>query len=168
MDYATLSIWSIALVLGAIAYFRKDGSFRGGLSLAREQTRVSLPRIVMMMIVAGFFAQIIPAELVAHWLGKDAGLRGILVASLVGGLTPGGPIVCFPVALILLKAGAAVPALISFLTAWSVFAFHRVMAYELPFMGARFVMIRLGSCIFLPPLAGVAASLMMGSFNITI
>lgn len=168
MDYVTLMIWSIAIVLGAVAFFRKDRSCRNGLRLAWQQAWAITPKMVLALLVSGFFSQIIPTELVAHWLGKDAGWQGIMIGSLIGGLTPGGPIICFPVIYILLKTGAAVPALISFLTAWSVFAFHRVLAYELPLMGARFVRIRLLASLILPPLAGMMASAIIGIFHIEI
>ena len=166
MDYVTVIIWIITFALGAIAFFRKDRSYHNGLRLAWKQTRAITPKMVMALLVSGFFAQIIPTELVAQWLGKDAGLKGVLIGSLLGGLTPGGPIICFPVIYILFKTGAAVPALISFLTAWSVFAFHRVLAYELPLMGMRFVRIRLLACLILPPLAGLMAAAITGVFHI--
>jgi uncharacterized membrane protein YraQ (UPF0718 family) len=166
VDYATVVIWIIAVTLGAFAYFRKDRSYHNGLQLAWKQTRVIAPKIVFALLVSGFFSQIIPLELVARWLGKDAGLKGVMIGSLIGGLTPGGPIICFPVVYILLKAGAAVPALISFITAWSVFAFHRVLAYELPLMGVQFVRIRLLASLMLPPLAGLMAAAITNVFHI--
>ena len=165
MDFATLLIWSIALTLGAIAFFRKDQSYHKGLRLAWKQTCAITPKMILAFLISGFFSQIIPTELVAQWLGKDAGLKGVLIGSLLGGLTPGGPIICFPVVYVLFKTGAAVPALISFLTAWSVFAFHRVLAYELPMMGMQFVRIRLLACLILPPLAGLLASAITGVFH---
>jgi uncharacterized membrane protein YraQ (UPF0718 family) len=156
----------IAVALGAIAFFRKDRSYRNGLQLAWKQTRSITPKIVLAFLGSGFFSQLIPTELVAQWLGKDAGWKGIMIGSLIGGLTPGGPIICFPVVYILLKTGAAVPALISFLTAWSVFAFHRVLAYELPLMGMKFVRIRLLASLILPPLAGMMAAAITDFFHL--
>jgi hypothetical protein len=69
---------------------------------------------------------------------------------------------------VLFKAGASVPALISFLTAWSVFAVHRILAYEIPLMGIRFVVIRLMACALLPPLAGGMAALTISGLPIDI
>jgi hypothetical protein len=43
---------------------------------------------------------------------------------------------------------------VAFLTAWSVFAFHRVLIYEITLMGWRFSAVRLTSSLVLPPLAG--------------
>ncbi|MBI4633138.1 MAG: permease [Deltaproteobacteria bacterium] len=168
LDYASLVIWILALILGVMAYLRHDGRFRQGLQIAWKQAFSTVPKIVLAVLVSGFFAQIVPTELVAEWLGKDAGLRGIVIGSLVGGLTPGGPVICFPIVYVFLKTGAAVPALISFVTAWSVFAVHRVLAYEIPLMGVRFVKIRIISCLILPPLAGLMAEIITNGFGIEI
>lgn len=166
VDYVTVIIWIIAFTLGALAFFRKDRSYHNGLHLAWKQTQAITPKIVLAFLISGFFTQLIPTELVAQWLGQDAGLKGIMIGSLIGGLTPGGPIICFPVVYILLKTGAAAPALISFLTAWSVFAFHRVLAYELPLMGMKFVRIRMLASLILPPLAGIMAAALIAIFHI--
>ena len=168
LDYASLSIWILALAMGGAAYARHDRCFRVGLQIARRQTFSIVPKIVLAVLVSGFFAQIVPTELVAEWLGEDAGWRGIVIGSLVGGLTPGGPVICFPIVYVFLKAGAAIPALISFLTAWSVFALHRVLAYEIPLMGLRFVKIRFLACLILPPLAGFMAYIITNVLHVKI
>ncbi len=168
LDYASLAIWILALVLGVMAYLRHDKRFYLGLQIAWKQTYATVPKIVLAVMVSGFFAQIVPTELVAEWLGKDAGLKGIMIGSLVGGLIPGGPVICFPIVYVFLKTGAAIPALISFVTAWSVFAVHRVLAYEIPMMGAHFVKIRVLSCLILPPLAGLMAEAITNGLGIEI
>ncbi len=168
MDYSTLVIWVIALAMGIAAYYRREPCYREGLTLARKQTLIIIPRLILAVLAAGFFAQLIPTPWVARWLGKEAGLTGILIASLVGGLTPGGPILCFPLIYVFYKTGASVPALMAFLTAWSVLAFHRVLTYEIPLLGMRFVKIRFLSCLFLPPLAGLLTSLVINILHIDI
>lgn len=165
MDYSSLVIWLMALILGAIAYFSPKKLHLQGLKIAWEQALTMTPRIIMALLISGFFSVIIPTDLVASWLGKEAGMKGILIASLVGGFTPGGPIICFPIVVVLFKTGAGIPALISFLTAWSVFAFHRIIAYEIPFMGLRFVIIRVLSSVILPPLAGILAIIVEGNLS---
>jgi hypothetical protein len=54
--------------------------------------------------------------------------------------------------------------LIAFITAWSVFAFHRIVMYEIPVMGIRFAMLRLLSSLILPPLAGILAAIIEANF----
>jgi uncharacterized membrane protein YraQ (UPF0718 family) len=162
LDYSSLVIWLLALILGAIAYSGPKKVFQEGLKNAWEQARTMIPRIIMALLISGFFSVLIPTDLVAKWLGKESGMKGILIASFVGGFTPGGPIICFPIVVVLFKTGASIPALISFLTAWSVFAFHRIISYEVPFMGFRFVTVRILSSLVLPPLSGILATLFEG------
>ena len=109
---------------------------------------------------------LVPGEPVARYIGPDSGFPALLVASVVGGFVPGGPILSFPLVVVLYKAEAGLPQLIAFLTAWSVFAFHRVLIYELTIMGWRFSAVRLLSSLVLPPIAGLLAMALSQVFEI--
>lgn len=159
MNLTTALLWMIVLVLGGIAYLHPQKLHRQGLQIAWNHFVNIFPRIVLALLVSGFLSVLIPADLVAVWLGKESGIKGILIASLLGGITPGGPVISYPIAVILFKTGAGVPALIAFLTAWSVLAFHRMFAFEIPLVGLRFATVRILSSIVFPPLAGILASL---------
>jgi uncharacterized membrane protein YraQ (UPF0718 family) len=135
---STLVLWAIAAALGLLVLRRgRDGLGRAVGDGARRFL-VILPRMGVAILLAGFAAVMIPGEPVAAALGPDSGFVGILVASVAGGFVPSGPIVSFP-------------------TAWSVFAFHRVLIYESTLMGWRFVALRLVASLVLPVLAGVLA-----------
>jgi len=157
MDAATLVIWLVALTMGAMALRRSGKLFVQGVKRALEYVLTMGPRIVMALLVSGFFSAVVPTDLVAAWLGDEAGMKGILFGSAVGGLMPGGPLICFPIVFILFESGAGIPSLIAFLTAWSVFGFHRIIGYEIPLMGLRFAVIRILASTILPPLAGILA-----------
>jgi len=159
MNFATLLLWVIALILGVMAYLHPEKLHRQGIRIAWEHALTFLPKIIMALLVSGFFSVLIPTEMVATWIGKESGIKGILIASLLGGLTPGGPFISYPIVVILFKTGAGVPPLIAFLTAWSVIAIHRMLAYEIPLMGLRFTGVRILSSLALPPLAGILASI---------
>jgi uncharacterized membrane protein YraQ (UPF0718 family) len=164
MDLVSLGIWGVTLVLGLIAYSRPGRLHLQGLKIAWGYFYVLVPRLIVAVLVSGFFSAIVPTELVAGSIGKESGMKGILIASLVGGFTPGGPIICFPIVVILYKAGAGIPPLIAFITAWSVFAFHRIVMYEIPVMGIRFAVLRLLSSLVLPPVAGILAAIIEAHF----
>ncbi|HYI88968.1 MAG TPA: permease [Beijerinckiaceae bacterium] len=152
-----LVLWMLALVLAVSALRRSTAESRTAFTAAAERFIEIMPRIALALVTAGFLSVLVPAEPVARYIGPDSGLPGILVASVVGGFVPGGPILSFPLVVVLYKAGAGLPQLIAFLTAWSVFAFHRVLIYELTIMGWRFSAVRLLSSLVLPPLAGLLA-----------
>lgn len=154
-------MWSIAFfavaasILCVIAWRRSPTLVRGAFRNATLRFLEILPRIGFALLTAGFISQIVPAEVIGHLIGYESGLRGILIGALVGGLTPAGPIVSFPIVLVLLASGGGFPQVMAYLTAWSVFAFHRVIIYEIPLMGARFVLIRLAASAVLPVLCGL-------------
>jgi hypothetical protein len=54
----------------------------------------------------------------------------------------------------MLRTGAAPPAVVTFLAAWSLLALHRLVAWEVPILGASFAFTRWTICLLLPVLAG--------------
>lgn len=56
--------------------------------------------------------------------------------------------------------------MVALIAGWSVFALHRMLAYEAPIMGWRFVGLRLASCAVLPVLAGLIAEAILLAFGL--
>lgn len=151
----TVLLWLFVATLGALVWRRHGGAaLAGGLREAGRRALNVLPRILMVVLVAGFTLQLMPGRLVADTIGPDSGFTGVLFAMLVGGMIPAGASVSFSVVVLLNEAGAGVVQLVTLLTAWSVFALHRVIAYEIPLMGPRFAALRLLSSLPLPLVAG--------------
>lgn len=150
--------WAGAVALMAIAHARRDGSLREGARVAIDYLAIMMPRMLLALALAAFVAELLPSETVSRWLGAASGLQGILIASVAGIAVPAGGIVAFPLALAMLKIGVGVPQLVAFLTAWEVFAIHRVLAFEIPFLGLRFATLRLTASFALAPVAGLTAA----------
>ena len=112
-----------------------------------------LPLLIFAFIVAGMAQVLLPAELLSRWVGNESGWRGILIGTLAGGLTPGGPYVSLPIAAGLFKSGAGVGTMVAFITGWSLLAVGR-LPMEVGILGWKFTIIRLVSTCFFPPLAG--------------
>ncbi len=158
----TIVLWGLAVFLGLMAARKGPGVVQKGLEHALGRLLGIIPRIGVALHLAGFVAKLTPGEPIAALIGPDSGWRGILIASVTGGFVPAGPIISFPLVVVLAKAGAGTPQLVAFLTAWSVFAFHRVLIYEITLMGWRFSAVRLTSSIVLPPLAGFLTAGLIG------
>lgn len=156
-SFGAVFIYAVAAILAGIALARRDATFRLGIRRAVEQSMTLLPRMVLALISAGFIVKLIPTDFIGRYLGADAGVTGILIASVSGLLVPAGPVVSFAIAAAFAAEGASTPALIAFLSGWSVFAMHRVVIFEIPLLGIRFVRLRLLSVILLPLLAGSLA-----------
>ncbi len=160
--FGELVLYSAGILLGGIALARGDHSFSMGLKRALEQSLILLPRVILAFIAATFIVKLIPTEIIVGHLGAGAGFTAILIASVTGLLVPAGPAVAFAVAATFALEGASVPALIAFLTGWSVFAAHRVLIFEIPLLGARFVRLRMLCVIPLPLIAGALAMIATG------
>lgn len=128
-------------------------------------------RILMIMppalVAAECFAKLLPETLIMSVLGPQTGFVGILAASLVGGMLPGGPTISFPLAYLAARQGAGDAQLVAMLTAWSAYAFHRILVFEAPMMGWRFVWLRLAAVAFMPPATGVAMGALTHLLGIT-
>ena len=118
-----------------------------------------LPRIGIGVIGAGYIAEILPKALIAPWLGAESGFTGVLIATIGGTLTPGGPVVGFAIGAAALKGGAGAPQVIAYSTAWALFAVHRLVLYEVPMMPERVVWLRALVSLPLPFIAAGAAIL---------
>ncbi len=154
MNFSIFVIYGLGIVLGVLALCRGDGCFQRGLVRGVEHFGKLVPRMLCALVAAGFVAKLIPTEFIGRFLGADVGLVGILIGTLAGLIVPSGPVVAFSIGAAFASAGASVPALVSFITAWSLFAVHRVVIFEIPLLGFSFLRMRLLSVLILPPLAG--------------
>ena len=149
-----LVIYGLLIVLGAVALSRGHGSFQAGLIRGVEQVIKLLPRMLCALVAAGFLARLIPTAIISNYLGADAGFTAIAIGTLTGLIIPAGPVVSFSIAAVFANEGASTPALVSFITSWSVIALHRVIIFEIPLLGVSFLRLRLLSVAVLPLMAG--------------
>lgn len=158
--FFTVLLWGIAAILLVIAMRRGDGSMMEASRRALREFIYLVPRLAVGVIGAGFLARLLPNELVAAHLGSDSGLSGLVIAELAGALTPGGPVVGFSVGTAALKAGAGLPQVLAYVTAWSLISLNRVIVWEVPIMPRRFVFMRVLVSVPLPILAGLTVMLL--------
>lgn len=157
---STIVMWLIVLGLGYVVARRGRNVANKAVRAAAEQLLVILPKVCFALLAAGFIAKLMPAELIKDKIGPDSGIAGVLIATIAGGLLPSGPIISFPIIVVLRQAGAGLPQIIAFLTAWSVFALHRVLAWEVTLLGWQFALVRMASSIVLPFVAaGITAAI---------
>jgi uncharacterized membrane protein YraQ (UPF0718 family) len=149
-----LIIYALAAAVTVAAYLRDPSlpgvGFRAGGQLLLDV----LPRLVAALILTGMIQAMISPDLIQHWLGRGSSHRAILTGFVAGILTPGGPLVSFPIMAVFYKGGASMSALVAYMTSWSLFGFQRVLAWELPFMGTRFLLARVLPTLVFPILAG--------------
>jgi hypothetical protein len=81
----------------------------------------------------------------------------VLTAVIAGAATPGGPVVGFSIGAVALKVGGGSPQVVAYVVAWALFAFQRMILWEIPFMPAKFVWFRAAVSLPFPFLAAAIA-----------
>lgn len=155
MNPGMVVLWGIFGLLLVMALRRSDDTLAKAAERAVEQFAKLVPRMICALIAAGFVAKLIPSELIARHLGSEAGFSAVLVASAAGLIVPAGPVIAFSIAAVFAKSGASVPALIAFVTSWTLYAAHRIVIYEVPLLGPSFLRLRALSVAITPILAGL-------------
>jgi uncharacterized membrane protein YraQ (UPF0718 family) len=158
-DLPTLILTGLAALFAGIAYWKDPGLPWIGAKTGLSLIWFILPRLVPALILTGMLQVVIPQESVARYFGRGAGLRAIVMASIAGILTPGGPMVSVPLLVVLANSGMALGPLVAYMTSWSLFGMQRIIAWEAPFMGWRFVMIRVVPSLAFPVIAGLLVKL---------
>lgn len=134
---------------------RRDEALRG----VRRMLISNLPRMVVALISAGLFAELLPEETVRQYLGDTSGFQGVLLGMVLGILTPGGAFVSFALAAGALAAGATAPSMIAYMTAWALFSLTKMMAEELALLGPGFIAKRVAVSFPIPLIVGGIALL---------
>jgi uncharacterized membrane protein YraQ (UPF0718 family) len=150
-------LWGSVIGVGVVAYQNgpkvMTSSLREG---AMDFVRI-VPRIAVGVLGSGYIAAVIPQEVITGWLGPNSGWLGVATAVIAGAATPGGPVVGFSIGAVALKAGGGSPQVLAYVIAWALFAFQRLLLWEIPFMPARFVWFRAAVSLPFPFLAAAIA-----------
>ncbi|WP_416914608.1 MAG: permease [Roseicyclus sp.] len=152
-------VFLILAILGGAACFWQGGLplVGAGMAEALGLLLIVLPQLAAGLLMGGLISRLVSRDRVAALLGQELGMRGLMLASFAGAITPGGPFTSFPVVHALWVAGADAGALIAYLTSWALIGVNRLIVWELPLMGAEFTLVRTLVCLPLPILAGLLA-----------
>jgi uncharacterized membrane protein YraQ (UPF0718 family) len=157
-DWSLAVIAGLAIVAAVTVYVRKGPDrFLAILFSDLELLGDVVPKVIAGCLIGAFVTLLLPREAVSRWVGAESGLMGLVFATLIGAVLPGGPFTIYPVAAALLAAGADAGAAIAFITSWTLLGYARAVVWELPFFGLEFVTWRIILSIPLPVLAGLLA-----------
>lgn len=156
------SMWRSWLVIGslvglcAVVAWRAGGPHRIGQALSSGTSLFLgvLPNLILGFALAGFLHVLLPSDLISRWMGEESGLRGLLVGTGAGMLTPGGPFTHFPILASFLSKGAAVGPVCAYIAAWALIGLNRFLVWELPILGPQVALVRFLASVGFPPLIG--------------
>ena len=161
MIESTIILFLIALGLLFIALRRRDGAHIRGAQVGWKTLKSTLPLLIVAFVIVGYVNVLEPQSLVQNWIGPGTGMRGVLVGTAAGMLLPGGPYVVFPLIAAIYHSGAGLGPTLAMITSWAALALLTV-SFELPFLGWRFTVIRIGIGLSTPLLVGLVGTLFAG------
>jgi len=157
MDTTTIVLAIVAAALLVVAFLRQRDLPLAGLLAAGRTLWRNLWILLLGFLIAGLVQVLAPPELISRWLGTRAGVKGVLIGCVLGGLVPGSPYAVFPIVAALHKAGAALGAVVGFVSAWALWSVSR-LPVEMALIEPRVALIRYAITFIVPPLAGLMAN----------
>ena len=94
-------------------------------------------------VLLGLFDVWVPRETMVRFMGEGSGIKGALIAILIGSAAAGPLYAAFPVAGVFMKKGAKFTNIVLFIGAWSTTKVPMV-AFEVAALGPKFAFVRLG------------------------
>ncbi|MGB5862792.1 MAG: hypothetical protein WBG95_00670 [Sulfitobacter sp.] len=154
----SLLVLSAFTALAGIAVFLSSGAGRALEIVADTFTFLAVlsPKIAAGIFIAATLPLLLPKEHVGRLIGRESGLRGLLIAAFCGAAIPGGPMMTFPIAAGLGVAGADLGAMIAFISGWSLLGLNRTLIWEFSFLPADLVWTRYLLSLPVPILLGLA------------
>ncbi|SCY61186.1 permease [Desulfoluna spongiiphila] len=155
MTAPTIIMGILAICL--VSYGYTTGAHIEGMKNTFNMSIQIIPLLFFSFTIAGMMQVLVSTDGLTKWVGPESGFKGILIGTLVGGLTPGGPFVSLPIVAGFIHSGAGIGTVVAFMTSWSIWAVMR-LPLEIGILGWKFTIVRLASSAILPILAGVIAN----------
>ena len=142
-------------VLTFVAYMKEPHLPLEGLKDGWKLFWGIFPALVLAFIAAGMIGKVLPRETMTRLLGEESGMRGLVLGTVAGALTPGGPFVQFPIVAALLKSGAGVAPLMAYISSWSLLGINRFLIYEVNLLGWKMASCRMVVSLIFPLIIGI-------------
>lgn len=144
------------LLTAFVAFDKFVSALNGSLYYFKEMILI-MPVVFMMTVLIEVW---IPKEMISKNLGDQSGVKGVLLALILGSVSAGPIYAAFPITKTLLKKGAGIMNIVIILSAWAVIKVP-MLANEAKFLGAKFMVIRWVLTVFVIVMMGYAASLLV-------
>jgi len=132
----------VAAVVFAAFVLILPGYREKSLSMIVFQTKTMLLVIPPIFILLGLLDVWVPREKMMRFMGPSSGMKGGVLAFLLGSFAAGPLYGAFPVAAVLMKKGASFTNILIFIGAWSTTKLPMLL-FEMSALGVRFALSRL-------------------------
>lgn len=155
------SFWffvALAAALAVVCYaVLGPEAFFSAVARDRELLGDLVARVTAAQVVSGMLWVLLPRKRVSEFLNRNRGRRGLVIATVAGAITPGGPASAFPFLVILAGSGADRGLLVTYITSWALLGVQRIIVWDIPLMGIDFSILRFIVGLPLPIIAGMVA-----------
>ncbi len=131
----------LAAAIGVLVIFNHQLGVKA-VQMTAFQVKEMLLVIPPIFILLGLLDVWMPRETMVKYMGEGSGVKGILLAILIGSAAAGPLYGAFPVAAVLMKKGAKFSNVLIFIGAWSTTKIPMFL-FEMASLGARFALTRL-------------------------
>ena len=126
-----------------------------------DNFREMLSVLPPIFILLGLLDVWVDRATMVKYTGKGSGLKGVLIAFLLGSAAAGPLYAAFPFAGVMLRKGSSLRNVLIFIGAWSTTKIP-LLAFEAASMGPKFMLIRLGLSLVGIPLIALATERTLG------
>lgn len=143
MQSTIIIINALALLSLIIAFITDRAQARQALRIAGRSFLRILPSVLMIVVLVGVVMGILTPEKLGQWLGDKSGVAGVLLTGVVGAVLHIPSIVAFPLAGSLLRSGASVTIIATFVATLTMIGMV-TLPLEIKELGKRFALVRNG------------------------
>ena len=130
----------VAIVLGIISFFNIEFG-KSVVSITSIQLKEMLLVIPPIFLLLGLLDVWISKETMSKYMGEDSGLKGVLLALLIGAAAAGPLYGAFPVAAVFMKKGVKFKNVLIFIGSWSTTKIPMLL-FEIAALGPKFALTR--------------------------
>lgn len=132
-----LAVVSAYLVLFALKPRMGIESLQNNMNYIREMIMI----MPVIFVLTALLDTWVPKEQIMRFLGKEAGIKGIVFSLVLGSVSAGPIYAAFPLCVMLHQKGASIRNLVIILSAWAVIKIPMLLN-ELKFLGFQFMAVR--------------------------
>ncbi len=159
MKNTVLAMCGITILLAAVGVVRQGpGVIVQGVTAGGKMLIETAPLLAAAFVLAGMIQVVVSREAISKWLGRDSGMKGIMLGGIAGALIPGGPYVFYPVAASFLLSGAEVGTVVTFVVAKNLWSLSR-LPMEVALLGPKLTFARFAVTLIFPMVVGLIADL---------
>lgn len=158
MKKTVIIMFLVTIALVIIGILRQGaGVILQGLTAGGKMLVEVAPLLIAAFVLAGMIQAVVSKETINKWLGKEAGIKGVILGAVAGALIPGGPYVFYPIAASFLLSGAEIGTTLAFVVAKNLWSLSR-LPMEFALLGPKLTIIRFTVTLAFPIIVGIVGN----------